>query len=277
MAVPTIKHYIVFRFFPKQDLRYLYNVLHKGFLQKQADLAANNALKSLANQTNKNFEIIFLMHPKTFDDESYEFIFKSLTEASPVPVHFPRNYNAFIEDAYAKYDFVIQSRMDFDDFLHKDAVADTQNQVGNCENILLYGYCKGYLYFNADGMLRHMSYPSRGIGHLGILQSFIWKSSFARQLPTLGPYFTAAHHRMKIKLKEFLDKNGVEFSESMFKQNTDMKAFIYFRHEFSHFITVHNGDPDTWVEDEGEVTADEITRKQLEDDYGFTYESKSIE
>ena len=278
VADTTVKHYIVMRFFPKQKKNYPHNVLDVEFLQKHTTLAANNALKSLANQTNKNFEIVFLMHPRTFVDESYKFIFDTLTEASPVPVHFPKNYNAFIEDAYAKYDFVIQSRMDFDDFLHKDAVADTQNQVDNCENILLYGYCKGYLYWSADGVLHRMFYPSRGIGHLGILQSFIWKSSFARQLPTIGPYFSGAHHKMKIRLKEFLEKNGVEFSESMFQQNTTMNAFIYYRHEFSHFTVLHDGNSnDPWIVYQGEVTADEMTRKQLEEDYGFTYELKSIE
>lgn len=237
-------------------------------------------LKSLANQTNKNFEIVFLMHPRTFVGKNYEFIFKTLTEASPVPVHFPKRgeYQAWIRDAYDKYDFVIQSKMDFDDFAHKDAVADTQNQIDNCENILLYGYCKGYSYVYADGELFPFFEVFSGIGHLGILQSFIWKSSFAKNLPTLGVYIPQ-HHTAKRSLEEFCKKNGVEFSENMFKQNTDMKAFIYFRHEFSHYILSHNNRMNRSVtsQSENKIAADEITRKQLEDDYGFTYELKSIE
>ena len=264
------------RFFPKQDINYLYNVLHKGFLLKQLALAKNNGLKSLGNQTNKNFEIVFYVNEKLFVDESYKFILTTLKDAVDVPVHFPKRgeYKAWVQDAYDKYDFVIQSRMDIDDFLHKDVIADTQSKINECENILLYGYCKGYSY--ADGILRRIFYPSRGIGHLGILQSEIWRSSFAPSLPFFDSYFYG-HHRAKTKLKEIVEKSGIEFSEKMFQQNLTMDAWIYFRHEFSHFIVLHNGAPDTWIVDRGEVTAEELTKKQLEKDFGFDYVLKSIE
>ena len=276
MADQTVKHFIIMRFFPKQDINYLYNVLHKGFLIKQLNLAVNNGLKSLENQTDKNFEIVFYVNDKLFVDESYKFIFSTLRDAVTVPVRFPKRgeYKTWVQEAYDKYDFVIQSRMDFDDFLHKDAIADTHEKIDECENILLYGYCKGYLY--SDGTLRHMFYPSRGIGHHSILQSEIWKSSFAPKLPFFDSYFSG-HHRAKQKLKEIVEQSGVEFSESMFQQNTTMDAFIYFRHEFSHFIISHNGAPDTWIVDQGEVTAEEITKKQLAEDFGFAHVLKSIE
>lgn len=291
MTVPTAKHFIIIRFFPRQNLNYLYNVLHVGFLKKQAALAVNNSLRSLENQTNKDFEVIFLLNGRLFVDENYKFVFDTLRGGISVPVHFPQNYNSFIKDAYDKYDFVIQSKMDLDDFLHKDAVADTQSKIGECENVLIYGYCKGYLYladknvfldrYSKDysytkGTLSHIYYSSRGIGHLGILQSFICKSSFAKTLPTMGPY-AFIHHKAKLKFQAFLEKNGVAFSESMFQQNTTMNAFIYFRHEFSHFILAHEGAADTWIEDRDEVTTEEITKKQLEDEFGFFYELNSIE
>ena len=79
-------------------------------------------------------------------------------------------------------------------------------------------------------------------------------------------------------MKKFLEKNGVEFSESMFKQNTTMSAYIRFTHELSHAHVIHNM---TNVMDRTlknpNLTSTDITKKQLEEDFGFTYELKSIE
>lgn len=283
MSEPTVKHFIIMRFFPNQDIGYLYNVLHKGFLKKQLDLAVNNSLRSLENQTNKNFEVVFLMHPRFFVDKSYEFLFTTLRDAITVPVHFPKKdeYPPLVKDASNKYDFVILSRMDFDDFLHKDAVADTQNKVNECENVLVYGYCNGYAYLNEIKEVFLYFRPFNGIGHNGLLQSCIWKTSFAKSqnLLCISPYFSA-HTKIKLKLKEFLEKNGIQFSESMFQQNTTMKAYIYFRHEFSHWLLTHNRNPDRsaiTAPDSDRVTSADITKKELEEDYGFTYELNSIE
>ena len=279
MAEPTVKHFIIMRFFPVQGINYLYNVLHVGFLQKQVELAVSNSLTSLANQTNKNFEIVFLMNPRFFVDERYNFIFTTLKEASPVPVHFPKRgeYQLLVQDAYDKYDFVVQSRMDFDDFVHKDIVADTQSKINECDSLLLYGYCKGYAYIDWEKELYPYFATFKGNGHIADMQSQIWKSSFAKNLPFRTPMIK--HTAVKIWLKLFLEKNGIEFSERMFQQNMELNSLIYFRHEFAHFILSNNNkmNPGVTAQKEHKLTSSDITRKQLEEDYGFTYELKSIE
>ena len=56
------------------------------------------------------------------------------------------------------------------------------------------------------------------MGHNGILQSLILKSSAVKEMPLI--IVTKFYHDIfKTMLKEFLDKNGVEFSENMFQQN----------------------------------------------------------
>ena len=64
MSGKRIKHFIVTRFFPKQNRNYPHNVLDVEFLQKQLVLAKNNFFVSLANQTNTNFEIVVITNPK---------------------------------------------------------------------------------------------------------------------------------------------------------------------------------------------------------------------
>ena len=182
MSDKTIKHFIFSRFFPKQDPKYPYDVLDVNFLSTQLALAQNNELKSLENQTNKNFELVFLANPKYFDDPKYKFVFSTLQDSTTLPITFTTMANMpdLVKDAYEKYEFVIQSRMDFDDFIYKDAIADTQSKVNECDSVLIYGYNKGYVYVQGE---LYPEYFSKNVtGHQSILQSLIWKSSFAKKI-----------------------------------------------------------------------------------------------
>ena len=276
MADKTVKHFVFSRFFPAQARKYLYNVLAPDFLKTQLPLA-KNMLSSLENQTNKNFELIFLMHPKVFDDPMYEFVFSTLRVSTTLPITFVAcrsdKMSSLVKDAYNNYDFVIQSRMDFDDFIYKDAVEDTQNKVTECENVLSYGYCKGYMYFNGDLYSRLVLFDK--IGHIGILQSLIMKSSFAKNLPFANAYY-GGHHKIKLVLKNFLEENGVEFSESMFQQNTSTNAYIYYRHEFSRDALVFERDAVTVIKKRNLALVQDVTKKQLEEEFGFFYDLNSI-
>ena len=265
------------RFFPKQDPRYPHDVLDVDFLANQLPLAVNNGLKSLENQTNKNFKIIFLMNPICFSDKKYEFIFSTLKEATTLPVKFMQwgEYKHTIRKDLRVFDFVIQSRMDFDDFVYKDGIADTQNKVAECENILYYGYCKGYSYINGDILPYFESF--NGVGHHSILQSLILKCSFAKNLP-LFVLYQGGHHLAKTDLQKFLAKSNVEFSENMFQQNTTDNAFIYYRHELAHYIlTKHKLNLTVKSQQENALTTEKITKKYLEDEFGFTLKLNSIE
>lgn len=284
-----IKHVIVSRFFPQQDPRYPYNIFDVDFLSKQLNFAKNNALKSLENQTNKNFEFIFLVNEKFFSDPKYEFIFTELRNCTSLPLKFVKTHQAvrgiawmytntempsLIKEMFNHYDFVIQSALDFDDFIYKDAIADTQSKVNECNGILSYGYCKGYTYFN--GELSPYRQLFNGMGHHSMLQSLILKSSFAKNLPFIGIH-SFVHTKFKPGMKEFLEKNGVAFSEDMFQQNASTNAFIYFRHKFSHNNLVTDPGHLDKFSKRRKITNEDITKEQLADEFGFHYELNSIE
>lgn len=269
----TIKHFILSRFFNFQRRGYSHDVLDIDFLSKQLPLA-KNMLSSLENQTNRNFELVFLVNDKFVDNPKYEFIFSTLQSFTTMPLRFMKmdDIPQMVKEAYDNYNFVIQSRMDFDDFVYKDAIADTQIKVDDCENILLYGYCDGYEYI--CGELYGYDLRRSEKGHHSILQSTILRSSFAKNLPFIHPY-SFDHTKAKSILKEFLEKNGIEFSESMFKQNLSAKAYIYFRHEFSQQLLVTNSV--LKLPNKKQLTTENVTKKQLEEEFGFVgHELKSI-
>lgn len=270
-----IKHFIFMRFFTFRDPKYPYDIYDTNFLSKQLVFAQNNALPSLENQTDKNFELVFLVNHKFLTDKKYEFIFSTLKESTTLPLTFIRQNDIpkLVNDAYDNYDFVIQSRMDFDDFVYKDAIADTHSKINECENILAYGYCKGYIYINKD--LYNWKVLFKGIGHYALMQSLMLKSSFAKELPFIGIY-TFDHTRVKPILKDFLEKNGIAFSENMFQQNAQTLAYIYFRHEFSHNDLVSNPGKTARISKQLQSITEGLTKKQLADEFGFHYELNSI-
>ena len=283
MADKSIKHFIFMRFFSFDDPKYPYNIYDVDFLSKQLVVAQNNALSSLENQTNKNFNLVFVVNTKFFDNPKYDFVFSTLRDSTTLPITFIKNSDmrSLVKKALNEYDFVIQSRMDFDDFIFKDAIADTHSKINECDNILAYGYCRGYSYLYEElyvhySLWIYKNLSDEPLGHHSILQSLILKSSFAKNLPSIGIY-GSNHGQIKLRIKDFLEKNGIEFSERMFRQNTLTNAYIYFRSEYSHVhLTRNGGNPTFKVPNKPPLTTNDITKKQLEEEFGFFRELKSI-
>lgn len=284
MPDKTIKHFIFMRFFNRQVPSYPHDVLDVDFLSKQLFLV-NNALRSLENQTNKNFELVFLVHEKFLTEKKYEFIFSTLKDSTVLPLKFVRvkDYPPLVIEAFNNYEFVIQSRLDFDDFIFKDAISDTQSKVNECDKILAYGYCKGYTYVWGE-LYPYFSLWNK-VGHYSLLQSFILKSSFAKDLPFIGIHNLPgifknmynkyiSHTRIKTSLQDFLEQNGIEFTENMFQQNTTTDAYIYFRHEFSQDQFQEWRNLVKPPKNKMPLTNKDITKKQLKEEFGFFYDVK---
>lgn len=274
---PSVKHFIYVNFFSRQNPKYPHNVYDVNFLATQLILA-KNIFRSLDNQTNKNFEMVFNVSPKVFSSRhgKYKFVFTTLRSYSTLPIKFMatrETWDNLVKDAINKYDFVIQSRMDIDDFIYKGAVEDTQSKIAECDSVLAYGYCKGYLYIL--GELAPLSRNVKdGNGHINILESLILKSSVVREMPfkclNIHSFF---HHKFKTMMKETFEKNNIEFRENMFLQNTSTNAYIYYRHDFSQEKLVKN----RFTVPHVKLNGSDITKKQLEEEFGFFYDLKSIE
>ncbi len=287
----TIKHLILVRFFSFYDPAYPQDIFDADFLAENLTLARNNGLRSLANRTNKNFEILFILNARFAEDKKYEFIAATLKDICAELslecrfMYMPKDvtdwrlkYKAselpsIIAQEMDNYDYVIQSRFDFDDFLYKDAIADMHSKVADCPGVMGYGYCRGYRYVQGE---LYPFFHFKGVGYHSILGSIIFKSSVAKNLPFLCIY-TFPHDKAKLGIKRFVERNGLTFSEDMFQQNIADNAFVYYRHEFSHFILTKNaGDQTVKIKNQTPLTSDDITREQLEEIFGFRCELNSI-
>ena len=272
----TLKHFVIVRFFPHKDPDFTQDIFDLDFVARQVFLAKNNCLKSLENQSNKNFEVVFLANEKYFNDKKFDFMFSELKNCTSLSVTFLKKDELIIlvQKTFNEYKFVIQSRIDLDDFIFKDGIADTQSKIHQCDGLFSYGYLRGYAYFNGE-MYPYYN-PWRGVGHKSILQSIILESSFAKKIPFIGAY-RFNHTKVKQGIERFLASRKLPFSENMFQQNDSTNAFIWFRHDANYS---NMGSPfaeiPKYVKDEKPLTVENITKKQLEEEFGFYYDVKSI-
>ena len=279
MSGKTIKHFIFTRFFSVQKAGYPYDVLDIDFLSKQLPLT-KNIFRSLENQTNKDFELIFIVNDKFLTNPKYEFIFSTLKSSTTLPLKFINmvSIRPLLKEAHAKYDAVIQTKMDFDDFIFKDAVAETQAKVNECDCLLMYGYNRGYQY--VYGELYPYYYSGNGNGHFSTFQSLILESSFARKFKLYIQIWSFRHGQIKLQIKELLENKKIEFLENMFQLQSNISAnsFIYFRHEFSLYQLRTIRKPTLVIPNRSPLTTKDITKEQLKSEFGFDgYELKSIE
>jgi len=271
----TLKHFVIVRFFPHKDPEFTQDIFDLDFVARQVFLTKNNGLKSLENQSNTNFEVVFLMNEQYFKDKKFDFMFSEIKNCTSLPVTFIKKEELvpLIKEALKKYDFVIQSRTDLDDFLFKDGVAETQDKINECDSLLSYGYLRGYAYYNEELYPHFTPYPN---GYKAVLQSLILKSSFAKNLPFIGIY-RFNHTKIKLGLEQIFESKGLPFSQNMFQQNSTTNAFIWFRHDetYSNMGNPFSAAP-KYVKKETPLTAKDITKKQLEEEFAFYYDVKSI-
>jgi len=116
-------------------------------------------LASLRNQTNKNFVILMTVEhvPVKFQEKIKEILSKSgLTYIFRVAetTTLAESLKEYAND----YDIVYSTRIDSDDMLHKDAIAEIQTHAFAMRQALLFQ--KGYCYDCRNNKLRHYFMPS---------------------------------------------------------------------------------------------------------------------
>jgi len=233
----NIKHYILIRFYcvdmMEREKLFDINLLNNG-----VKVFKQYALKSLENQSNKNFEIILLIHDEI--DCNIKPI-KDLYEInSSIKLHIIRfnELRNFILSNIKKFDYLITSRMDHDDLIYNDAVNEIQLKCN--ENIPFYynGYDKLITMINNDYLNTYKFYPNyNGIGSINIFQSVILNLNYSKQIKY--NIFSLSHTKGKPQLMNWYKDNNLEFKDEYFNINHLEDSCIYVKHDFNHSTYQH--------------------------------------
>ena len=193
----------------------------------------NYTLKSLENQSNKNFEIIIIIHNEiNLNNSSIKKLLKIKTNLN-LKVLKLKEIKSYININSKNFDFLITTRIDHDDLIYKDAVEEIQNKCN--KNIPLYynGYDKLITMIGNDIENCYKFYPNYyGLGSIGIFQSLIVNKNKINK--SYNIFDLGIHSKLKIKFIDIYKKNNLEYKEIYFNINHIEDSSIYIKHKFNH-------------------------------------------
>lgn len=233
----NIKHYIVIRFYCV-DMMEKEKLFDNELLNNGVDVFEKYTLKSLENQSNKNFEIILLIHNE-IDDSVYPIQrLKSIQSDIKINVIRFSEYKDFISANLDSYDFLITTRMDHDDLIHNNAVKDIQSKCNLSIPLYFEGFDKLITMVNNDYENSCKFYPNyNGNGAINIFQSVILNLKFSHELRY--NILSLSHTNGKEKFIGWYVELGCEFNNSYFCINHLEDSSVYVKHEFNHSTYQH--------------------------------------
>ncbi|MCK9301675.1 MAG: putative rhamnosyl transferase [Bacteroidales bacterium] len=138
------KHYVITRF--NIELEGLSHYKNPDWVAERYELFAKNLYLSLLNQTNFEFELLFAMHPLSKPAE-VDKIAKLFIKIPNFNIVFMKNQSYFNKYLIQEEPYIITTRIDTDDIVHKDFINEIQKNfiaknktVLNFSDMLIYNW-----------------------------------------------------------------------------------------------------------------------------------------
>lgn len=221
-----INHFVIIRFWCI-NLISQHELLRYEFLHDQLEIFKKYTLKSLENQSCKNFEIVLLIHGALHKDHP---IINELNNLqSPIKINIVRysQLNKFLSER-SDCKFLITTRIDHDDVVYKDAVFKTQSIINDSKKVLIWHAFKNGLTLFRDDFtdVRVFSAVYKRIGSMSIWQSLVIQPSRICDLENV--YDLGPHYDCEPKLIELENKyNILENERAYIYDDVETEAWIY--------------------------------------------------
>ena len=205
----------------------------QDLLDKGINIFKQYTLKSLENQSNKNFEIIMMIHNEI--DLNHKSIQQLYKIKSDIKIYVLRKneINSFIENNLINIKYLITTRIDHDDLIYNGAVEEIQSKCN--ENIPLFynGYDRLITMKKNDIYHTYKFYPKyKGKGSISIFQSLIINKAKINKIYTI--YDLGRHTYQKKAFINLYKMNNLKFKKEYFYLNHLEDCCIYVKHEFNH-------------------------------------------
>lgn len=231
-----IKHLVITRFMSEQFGKSDSELFNDEFLKESFDLLKNHLLKTLSIQTNKNFELIILIHDR-IPDEKISFIYNiQFNYDFQITIIRKNKLEDFVQSFNSDYDFVITSRIDYDDHIYKNVVETTQKQVDPNYSVQLYGLNNGVSIINGETEPHLMSINYEKVGYFSVFVSLIINTKKIKTL--FSVYKLGDHSRICKTMKEEYKKLGIDkISDIKIERDkTNEIRYIWLRHKNSQTV-----------------------------------------
>jgi len=227
-----IKHFVLIRFYCIDMMRKKL-LFDNKILDNGVNVFKNYTLKTLENQSNKNFEIVLLIHNEI--DMNHTSIQKLKKIKSEIKINLIRfkDINFFLKENSKNHTYLITTRIDHDDLIYFNAVQEIQSKCN--ENIPFYynGYDKLITMINNDYKHSYKYFPKYyGSGSMSIFQSLIVNKKIINKIYNI--YELGNHTRQKIPFINLFKQNNLQYKTYYFNVNHMKDCCVYIKHSFNH-------------------------------------------
>lgn len=230
-----IKHYVITRFLTSGGMGLHEKIYDDDIILQGVEYVNNYFIPSLNNQTNKNFEIIFLINDKHDEINSNIKLLNNVITNIPCHIVKKNNLDVFISNNSKDYDYLITSRMDYDDLVYNNAVEDIQQYVKlKPKYLLTYGYTNGTL---LRGKKLYIYNPNYTNGYFSVFFSCIIN---LHNLSAINVCQLGNHTNIKESIQNICLSKNILYDENMFiMPKEDNYYFVWVRHENTSSSLLH--------------------------------------
>lgn len=223
-------------------------VLSKEYIDMGLRLMSNYLIPTLENQTNKNFELVVLVHQK-LNLGVYKRKFLAMSEKLNIQVVRFNKFDEYVRAAAAEAENLIVTRIDYDDLVWNGAVEDVQKRIGIAP-LYIYGYNRGFAWQEGkhDLMVFYQEYKKHG--HMSIFQSCVINTG-VQELVGIHPYKWNHTRPLEAIERGEINKQLVKFEPNYLKD-----AFVWVRHENTSSGLIFPG----YVKYKAHLDKDEVKR-----------------
>lgn len=226
-----IIHFIMTRFliefykaygFPKK----LYN---EDYIPNGIRVMKKYLLNSLENQNCKNFTWILVIGNNS--NITYIKSLLNFNNTFEKDVIYEKDIKDYIKQKTRGFDVLITTRIDYDDAIYYDAINDARKQINIEKPVLLYGYNKGYFYFESNGKYYDFNYKNKD----GVWSIFISLITILNKVnETIIIYDLGDHSYIKKEILRSYKSFGIKsinYDPAIF--DSGEPKFIYVRQKYS--------------------------------------------
>lgn len=202
----------------------------KDYISNGIRVMKKYLIPSLENQSCKNFIWIIMLGDKA--NKTYVESLLKLNISFQFKVIFRKNIKKFVRNITKNIDFLITTRIDYDDGIYYDAVNDIRKEINNNKPLVLHGYNRGVYYFEFNNKYYDYYHDYHNDGVMSVFFSLITCLSKVNDAYTILDFGDHRYIRKKLlkNYKSYGIKN-MNYEPAIFDSG-DSK-FIYVRQKYS--------------------------------------------
>lgn len=227
MSNMKIKHYVITRFLSSLTLGLGERVFDEDIIQDGLGYARSYFIPSMNNQTVKDFTVIFMINQRHDTENSRIKELYDMKLDMPFKVLKDIEWFDYVLEDSKDADWVILTRMDYDDLVNRKAAEEVQDLVRENEasDIFSYGYNTGMILY--EKQLYSFIKPSYWKqGYFSVFESICVKRSVLN--PDINIY-NFNHTQLKSEVNNYAKEHGLKAVDTSDKDT--FNNFVWVRHK----------------------------------------------